>query len=125
MCQTVTISNKVNRLGRRSYGHRMDVAAKTGYSASQLARLNRELDGLYELIYEDWNTVTEEDYSAFGPQLVILIQTLKQLYSECRKAGDASLRNEVKKLDELVDYKRGVYKGAREEVKAGLLQDFV
>jgi len=98
MCQTVMISNTVDRLGRRSYGHRMEVAGRNGYSVSQLARLNRELDGLYELIYDDWNTVTEADYESFGPQFVILLQTLRQLYNECRKAGDASLREEVKKL---------------------------
>lgn len=98
MCQTVMISNTVDRLGRRSYGHRMEVAGRNGYNVSQLARLNRELNGLYELIYEDWNTVTEEDYAAFGPQFVILLQTIHQLYTECRKAGDATLSAEVERL---------------------------
>ena len=63
MCETLLIKNRVSRLGRRSYAHRMNVAGRTGYSSAQLARLNRELDSLYELIYADWNTVTEEDYA--------------------------------------------------------------
>ena len=98
MCQTEVISNTVVRLGRRSYTHRMEVARPNGYGNAQLARLNRELDALYELIYDDWNTVTEEDYAAFGPQFVILLQTLRQLYTECRKAGDATLSAEVERL---------------------------
>ena len=98
MCETLLIKNQVSRLGRRSYAHRMNVAGRTGYSSAQLARLNRELDSLYELIYADWNTVTEEDYAAFGPQLVILIQTLRQLHSECRKLSDQSLRSEIDRL---------------------------
>lgn len=52
MCQTAVISNAVKRLGRRSYTHRMELATPGGYTASQLTRLNRELDRLYELIYE-------------------------------------------------------------------------
>ena len=52
MCQTAVISNAVKRLGRRSYTHRMELATPGGYTASQLTRLNREVDRLYELIYE-------------------------------------------------------------------------
>ena len=50
MCQTEVISNTVVRLGRRSYTHRMEVARPNSYGAAQLARLNRELDDLYDLI---------------------------------------------------------------------------
>ena len=87
MCQTAVISNTVKRLGRRSYTHRMEVATPGGYNATQLARLNRELDSLYELIYEDWNTITEEDYAVFGGQLTLLVSTLKLLYDDCRKSS--------------------------------------
>ena len=86
MCQTVVISNTVKRLGRRSYTHRMEVATPGGYNAAQLTRLNRELDSLYELIYEDWNTITEQDYAIFGGQLSLLVSTLKLLYDDCRKS---------------------------------------
>lgn len=86
MCQTAVISNTVKRLGRRSYTHRMEVASPGGYSETQLTRLNRELDNLYELIYEDWNTITEQDYAVFGGQLSLLVSTLKLLYDDCRKS---------------------------------------
>jgi hypothetical protein len=99
MCQTEVISNTVVRLGRRSYTHRMEVARPNGYGNAQLARLNRELDALYELIYEDWRSITERDYAVFGGQLVILVKTLKQLYEECRRMpGNIVQKEEVERL---------------------------
>ncbi|MBR3443790.1 MAG: hypothetical protein IKG96_09065 [Bacteroidaceae bacterium] len=62
-------------------------------------KLNRELDNLYELIYSEWRTVTEEDYRVFGGQFQIMLQTLKQLYESCRKQQkQMNLGDEVKKL---------------------------
>lgn len=99
MCQPERISNTVVRLGRRSYTHRMEVARPNGYGITQLARLNRELDALYELIYEDWRSITEFDYAVFGGQLVILVKTVKQLYDECRRLPDSKvMSSEVEKL---------------------------
>lgn len=99
MCQTTMISSRVSRLGRRSYAHRMDVATPGGYSVSQLARLNRELDGLYELIYEDFGTITEQDYAVFGGQLDLLVKTLKGLYDDCLHSSVRRvLRDEVERL---------------------------
>lgn len=99
MCQTERISRTVMRLGRRSYTHRMEVAKPNCYSKAQLARLNRELDNLYDLIYDDWRSITEMDYAVFGGQLVILVKTVKQLYDECRHSSyDTEIRNQVERL---------------------------
>jgi hypothetical protein len=99
MCQTGIITDKVVRLSRRSFNHRIEAASPKGYHRGQLARLNRELDGLYEIIYDDWNTITEDDYKVFGGQLLILIQTIKQLYDACRKLPkDMGLKEEIHKL---------------------------
>ena len=77
----------------------MEVARPHGYGVSQLARLNKELDDLYELIYDDWRSITEVDYAVFGGQLVILVKTIKQLYEDCRsKTNNASMKAEVEKL---------------------------
>ncbi len=85
MCQTATITRNVMRLSRRSYSHRLEAVMPDAYQASQLQRLNRDLDALYELIYADWRTITEDDYRVFGSQIVILLQTIKQLYEACKK----------------------------------------
>ena len=81
MCQASVITNRVERLSKRSYSHRLDVATPNRYHVTQLVRINRELDSLYEFIYDDWRTITEEDYKMFGGQFVILIQTIKQRLS--------------------------------------------
>ena len=100
MCQTALISKNVVRLGRRSYNHRMEVAAPGGYNVIQLSRLNRELDSLYELIYEDWGSITEQDYAVFGGQLALLVKTIKQLYDDCRKSPvRLGMRDELERLE--------------------------
>ena len=99
MCQASLISQRVVTLSKRSYSHRLEGAGPYCYKPSQLARLNKELDGLYELIYDDWRTITENDYRLFGEQFNILIQTLKQLYASCRKQPkEAGLKEETVKL---------------------------
>lgn len=100
MCQTAIISKNVVRLGRRSYNHRMEVATPGGYNVIQLSRLNRELDSLYELIYEDWGSITEQDYAVFGGQLALLVKTIKLLYDDCRKSPiRLGMRDELERLE--------------------------
>lgn len=99
MCQSSLISQKVVQLSRRSYNLRLVVVVPKCYDKLQLGRLNRQLDNLYELIYDDWRTITEEDYEVFGGQFEILIQTLKQLYNSCRRLPkELGVGDEVKKL---------------------------
>jgi len=99
MCEAGLITRRVVRLSRRSFNHRIEVASPNGYQKSQLARLNRELDGLYETIYDDWTTITEDDYKMFGGQLQLLILTVKQLYDACRKMPkEMGLKDETRKL---------------------------
>lgn len=77
----------------------MEVATPGAYKAAQLARLNRELDNLYELIYDEWNTITEQDYAVFGGQLELLVNTIKQLYDDCCRSADRrQLNDEVERL---------------------------
>ena len=71
MCQADTITQNVVRLSKRSYSHRLEIVMPNTYHVSQLARLNRELDQLYEMIYDDWQSISEDDYRVFGAQLSI------------------------------------------------------
>lgn len=99
MCQTEAITQNVVRLSKRSYSHRLEIAMPNAYHVSQLARLNRELDQLYEMIYDDWRSISEEDYKVFGAQLSILLQTIKQLYITCKEQPrEMGLEEEAKKL---------------------------
>lgn len=99
MCQTEAITQNVVRLSKRSYSHRLEIVMPNAYHVSQLARLNRELDQLYEMIYDDWQSISEEDYKVFGAQLSILLQTIKQLYNTCKEQPkEMGLKDETKKL---------------------------
>lgn len=88
MCQTTLISDNIVRLSTRSYRQRLDAVVRNQYKVSQLARLNRDLDNFYELLYSQWNTVTKDDYAVFGPQLQIMLNTLRELYNTCKKLSD-------------------------------------
>ncbi len=99
MCQTALISENMVRMSKRTYNHRLEVVSQNGYRVSQLSRLNRDLDNLYELLYAQWRTVTEEDYKVFGGQFKLLLETIKGLYDTCRKTlKGKALKEESRKL---------------------------
>lgn len=99
MCQTALISKNMVRMSKRTYNHRLEIVTPNLYRVSQLARLNRDLDALYELVYDEWRTVTEEDYKVFGGQFNVLLETIKGLYNACRKAPkELGLKEETRKL---------------------------
>lgn len=99
MCQTSLISSNIVRLSTRSYRQRLEAVTPNGYSVSRLARLNKDLDDFYELLYSQWQTVTEEDYEIFGPQLNIMLTTLKDLLNVCKKQPqNIELDKEVERL---------------------------
>ena len=99
MCQTLLLSQNMVRMSKRTYSHRLEVATPNCYNVGRLARLNKDLDSLYELVYGQWRTITDEDYRIFGGQYKILLQTIKDLYNACRKApGTMGLKEETRKL---------------------------
>lgn len=99
MCETALISKNLVRMGRRIYGHRMEVATPNTYRVGQLTRLNRDLDNLYEMLYAQWRSVTAEEYKMFGGQYKVLLDTIKSLYDSCRKLPrESGLKDETEKL---------------------------
>ena len=77
MCQTAVISNNI--------GHLRTLVPDAG-DVAQLKRLNSDLQDFYELLYSQWNTVTEEEYAVFGHHLVTMLQAIKNLYLSCKRA---------------------------------------
>lgn len=99
MCEATLISNKIVRLGTRSYQQMMETMTPDSYSVAQLSRLNRDLELFYETLYNQWNTITEEEYKTFGGQLVVMLQTLKELYQACKRIGNKNLDKQIELLE--------------------------
>ena len=68
-------------------------------SARKLANLNRSIDKLYDCIYSESENMTGDQYNEFAPQLHILISTIKELYTCCRKSSfKEEMREEISAL---------------------------
>ncbi len=99
MCQALLISDNIVRLGTRSYRQRIEAMGARGNISAQLNRLNRDLDKFYELLYSEWHTITAGDYKVFGPQLKIMLHTLKDLHTTyCKMQKHLGLSEEVEQL---------------------------
>lgn len=83
MCRTTLISNNIVRLGTRSFRQRMEAVSGRKYPIGQLSDLNRDIESLCDLLHEDYNSITSEDYSVFGPQLKMMLQSMKDLHRLC------------------------------------------
>lgn len=99
MCETAAISNQIVSIGTRSYRQRLETLAGRSVTSGKLARLNRDLDNLYELIYSQLNSITEKEYSSFKSTFQELIKSLKALYSTSRRIScNFAFEEEVKRL---------------------------
>lgn len=83
MCQTVCISESIVSLSKRSFTRRLKIASSRMVAEKgMLARLNNQLDELYELLYDNFTSMSASDYKQFAPQLAVLIETLKSLHRD-------------------------------------------
>lgn len=100
MCQTAAISSSIVRLSKRSFAQQLNAMQPIPLDCKRsLARLNNDLDSLYDDLYEAYHTVTENDYKVIGPYLRILIRTLNDLHSACKKApSSVELRPQTERL---------------------------
>ena len=70
MCQTVCISESIVSLSKRSFTRRLKIASSRMVAEKgMLARLNNQLDELYELLYDNFTSMSVSDYKQFAPQL--------------------------------------------------------
>lgn len=91
MCQTSLISRNIVRISTRSFEQNVEAVSGNVITHNKLRRLNRALDSLYELIYSQFNDINSEDYKVIGPQMCLLLNTLKGLcntFKNLRKLGD-------------------------------------
>lgn len=57
------------------------------------------MNALYELLYAEFNDINKADYSVIGPQLNILLKTVKDLYTTFEHTASRTFLK--KEIDEL------------------------
>lgn len=99
MYQTTTISNRIVNLGTRSYRQRLEALSGNALTYQKLERLNNDLDELYEVIYSQFNSISDEDVRNITPLLNELLKTIKALHTICRHSSfSTQTEREVEKL---------------------------
>ena len=107
MCQITMISHHIGRIGRRSFDRRMRIASPLFVEKQgELPRLLNEVDKLSARLHDEFPTISEADYRVFGPELKIVISTLKSLHRESQsrhelKAYNDRMRQQIVDLEEL------------------------
>ena len=107
MCETAIISQRIGKIGRRSFDRRLKMASPFFVEKrGEMPRLLNEVDKLCELLHNEFPTITKSDYNAFASELKIVISTLKSLYSESQthsecKPYNERLRQQISDLEEL------------------------
>lgn len=79
MCEVITISKHIVRLGTRTYQQKIEALRPQGYSLTRLRILNRDLENFYDLLYNQFNSISLSDYETFGEQLTQLVNTVFEL----------------------------------------------
>ncbi len=72
----------------------------------EVTRILNEVDRLSDRLHDEFITITEDDYNQFGPELKIVIETLKALRRESRlrpelRRYDERMRQQILDLEEL------------------------
>ena len=107
MCETAIISQRIGKIGRRSFERRLKIASPFFVEKrGEMPRLLNEVDKLCELLHNEFPTITKSDYNTFARELKIVISTLKELYSESQnqlacKPYNERLRQQISDLEEL------------------------
>lgn len=87
MCLTRAISNSILILGTRTYRQHLRAVSRPLIPTSGLSRLAEDLENFYMSLHAQWNSITEEDYSMFGGQLTVVLETLHQMIKAYRVAA--------------------------------------
>lgn len=99
MCQTALISDRIINIGTRTYRNNLESLGNRHVSPRKLCMLNRDLDNLSELLYEQFPTISAKDYDIFGDQLRQLLDTVNDLYVTCKMIpASCEIKKEIEKL---------------------------
>lgn len=99
MCERVRISKNIASISTRSLERNLEAVSGVSISANKLARLNNSMDHLYEIIYSQFNDIDKTDYQIIGPQLQLLLKTVKDLFDTFIKIGTiGAIKKEVDTL---------------------------
>lgn len=98
MCQTAVISKNISNLGKRTFEQRMNLNLNV-YKTRKLTFLNRGLDLLYNMLYEQFESISAEDYKVFGNNLEILLETLDKFVKALKNLENDILKTEIEKLE--------------------------
>lgn len=107
MCETTIISQRIGKIGRRSFDRRLRIASPLfEEKRGEMPRLLNEVDQLSELLHSEFPSITAEDYYKFARELNIVISTLKSLHKEsltftALKAYNDRLSQQISDLEEL------------------------
>lgn len=104
MCHTAIISRSIGRLGRSSFDRRMRVVSPLYVEKrGEVTRLCNGLEKLCELLHEEFPTITRADYEVFGPELRVLISTLKDLLTDSKRVDPVANECLRERMDDLVE----------------------
>lgn len=98
MCQTAVISKNISNLGIRTFEQSMSLNQNI-YKTRKLTFLNKGLDLLYDMLYDQFESISSEDYKVFGNNLELLLDTLNYFVKALKKLENDILRNEIEKLE--------------------------
>lgn len=99
MCERVLISKNIRSISIRSFERNLEATSGMEVSALKLARINKSMDSLYGLLYSEFNDISSDDYKVIGPQLVFLLQTVKNLYQYYKTATPSkAVKGEIDNL---------------------------
>lgn len=107
MCEVRLLSKSIGRIGRRSFDRRIRMASPFFVDRKgEICRLLNEVDKLSSQLHDAFPTISDKDYLSFGPELNIVIDTLKSLRKESLsheelKAYNDRLRLQIADLEEL------------------------
>lgn len=107
MSPTLRLSRSISRIGRHSFDRRMKIASPLFVDKEgDVEKLLNEVDRLSNQLHDAFPYITESDYCTFGPELKIVIDTLKSLRKESSsrkelKKYNSRMREQIADLEEL------------------------